>query len=319
MISYLFCILSSSRVQTFQRCTVATVTITSSYHFTSLSSQALFHFIFSLFTILRIISCHLISYHCGSYHRQFSLHHHFILSADIIARCCPAPEPLRGWYAFVRAVDLASHSTMQYPWPFPYWPQHPLQLTVPVPHPHAFPVPIPIQQQEPLPSQPPTLVPQHQPPHQHPATPVQHPSSPTGQTTPPPWDYSQGVWQPCSVFPPVAHPTTGVQAQAQTHPNTSLLHQSTQQLQTRHHLPTQQQGTFQQLLLQPNHLRQTTLRQTNLPPNLQKNRTQLHHQPPQPSHRMSRSNKPNYLPLLHHNHYNTSRPPLCHHHHHRHH
>ena len=219
----------------------------------------------SLFTTLRIISCHLISYHRGSHLHQFSPHNHFTFSSDIIGSHCPAPEPLRGHCDFVGAFAGASQSAMQYPWPYPYWPQQPpthtipihlthaatphlqphmmptithmpqptwqptplpqfqppLQLTVPVPHPQAHPVPIPIPQQETLPSQPPTLIPQHQPPHPHPATQLQHPSSPTGQTAPPPWDYSQGVWQPFSIFPPVAHPNTGAQNQAQANYTTS--------------------------------------------------------------------------------------------------
>ena len=57
---------------------------------------------------------------------------------------------------------------------------------------------------EPSPSQPPTMVspqPQPQPvPHAQPA-----PSHPC-QPTPMQWDYSQGVWQPFSVFPPVTQP-----------------------------------------------------------------------------------------------------------------
>ena len=250
---------------------------------------------------------------------------------------------------------------MQYPWPYPYWPQQPptptaptipihpahtaapslqpqlvptmhhmpqptwqptplpqfqppLQLTVPVPQPQAYPVTIPIPQQEPLPSQPPTLVPQHQPPHPHPATQVQHPSSPTGQTAQPPWDYSQGVWQPYSVFPPVAHPTTGAPTQAQTHP---LPHHSKQQLQTHHHLPTQQQGAFKHHLLQHSHLKQTNLHRTSLPSNLPTNRARPRHQPQPLPRSQNRSNRSTYPPPNT-NHSNPSRPPL-HHHHHRHH
>ena len=164
----------------FQVCTVASQSI---YHL------RIFHTLDSLLT----------AFHFTPFHTHFF--RPFQLSFAAIA--------LRGRHLAETAATTNTVPT-QYPWPYPYLTHQPPPTTAPtfpiqpqllpqLPHHHTIPFPYSLPPQEPPPSQSPTMI----PPQPAPAAHTQPAPQQACQPAPTQWDYSQGVWQPFSVFPPV--------------------------------------------------------------------------------------------------------------------